>query len=131
MMKNYSVIEEIKKILELHDVKIVVKNSIVKAKIGDTPFNLVIDLKDIGKNIVNVSLEFEEDPSEYLEKLLEEHDDINAFRDAVEIIVDEIHNINSKLMVVLRKKGIDVVSSVIEDLDEINDVIEELIEERG
>ncbi|MEM0356006.1 MAG: hypothetical protein QXT88_00180 [Desulfurococcaceae archaeon] len=130
-MKNYSVIEEIKKILELHDVKIVVKNSIVKAKIGDTPFNLVIDLKDIGKNIVNVSLEFEEDPSEYLEKLLEEHDDINAFRDAVEIIVDEIHNINSKLMVVLRKKGIDVVSSVIEDLDEINDVIEELIEERG
>ncbi|MEM4431350.1 MAG: hypothetical protein QXO78_01245 [Desulfurococcaceae archaeon] len=130
-MKNYSVIEEIKKILELHDVKIVVKNSIVKAKIGDTPINLVIDLKDIGKNIVNVSLEFEEDPSEYLEKLLEEHDDINAFRDAVEIIVDEIHNINSKLMVVLRKKGIDVVSSVIEDLDEINDVIEELIEERG
>lgn len=130
-MKKHSVIDEIRKILELHDVKLDVEDSIVIAKINDTPFSLVIDLTGIDKDVVNMSLKSEEDPRDYLERLLDEYDDMDSFRDAVESIMDEIHNIDSKLTIVLRKKGVAVESSVAEDLSDIEDILEDLVEERG
>lgn len=125
------VVNEIRKILELHDVKFHSEDSVIKAKPDETPFSLVIDLSMIDRNIVNISLEFENDLDEFLEELYDEHDDVDNFKDAVESILEEIRIIDSKLQVVLRKRGIDVDSSVAEDLSDIDDAVEELIEERG
>lgn len=125
------VVKEIRKILELHDAKFHSEDSIIKAKFSETPFVLVIDLSSIDKNMVNISLEFDNDLDEYLGELYEEHDDVESFRDDIESIREEIRIVDSKLQVVLRKKGIEVNSSVVEDLSEIDDAVEELIEERG
>lgn len=121
-----SVVDEIISLLKQHGLK-VDKRNVIKATFKELPIKMVIAIQP---NAIRLTIEKPEDLYDQLESIFDEYEDADSFRDFVEEVLDEVTDLESKIMVLAKSKGLDVESYIDEELDEIKDMVEELIEER-
>lgn len=120
------IVDEIVSLLKQHGLKVERKN-VIKGVFNDLPVKIVISVQP---NTIRLTVEKPEDLYDQLVGIFDEYEDVDSFREFIDGLLDEIIDIESKITVLAKSKGMDVESYVDDELDEIRDVVEELIEER-
>ncbi len=117
------VIDEVREIMENHDLEVAVKENMVIGIHKSIPVSLSVILNGLNAEL---SIEADEELRDILEELIESGEDISSL---VDDVLSELRDIALEIQGLLEKRGFKVELNLREGENDVRDLLEEITEE--